>query len=194
MRNILASLRILLGISFVFSAYTKFVDSGFFEITLMDEGLAHDRFFEAQLARFSIGLEFTLGILISLPFYIKKLTTASLHLFGGFTLHLFYLSSIGDTENCGCFGEMISMTPVESIIKNIVLVVISAFLFWKTPKDIRSIKPVFLITGIIIASMWLLLPLPNYSDFPFQKFTQLEYAGRVDLVDVEKTAAIFNLD
>ena len=91
MRNILVSLRILLGISFVFSAYTKFVDSGFFETTLMDQGFAHDRFFAAQLARFFIGLEFTLGILISLPFYIKKLTTASLHLFGSFTLHLFYL-------------------------------------------------------------------------------------------------------
>ena len=186
MRNILAGLRILLGITFLFSAYTKFVDPGFFKITLMVRGLAHDRFFAAQLARFFIGLEFTLGILSSLPFYIKKLITASLLLLGGFTLHLFYLWSIGDTENCVCFGEMISMTPVESIIKNIVLVVISAFLFWKTPKDIRSIKPVFLITGIIIASMWLLLPLPNYSDYPFQKFTQFEYAGRVDLAAEEK--------
>jgi len=194
MRNIVVGLRILLGVTFLFSAYTKFVGPGFFEITLMDQGLAPDRFIAAQLARFFIGLEFALGILMLLPFYTKKLMTASLFLLGGFTLHLVYLWSIGDTENCGCFGEMISMTPVESIIKNIVLIGISAFLFWKTPKDIRSIKPAFLSIGLIIASMWLLLPLPDHSEFPFQKFTQFEYAGRVDLAAGEKTVAIFNLD
>ena len=42
--------------------------------------------------------------------------------------------------------------------------------------------------------MWLLLPLPDHSEFPFQKFTQFEYAGRVDLAAGEKTVAIFNLD
>ena len=40
MRNILAGLRILLGISFLFLANTKFVGSGFFEITLMDEEIS----------------------------------------------------------------------------------------------------------------------------------------------------------
>ena len=73
MRISVAGLRILLGITFLFSAYTKFVGPGFFEITLMDQGLAPDRFFAAQLARFFIGLEFALGILMLLPFYTKKL-------------------------------------------------------------------------------------------------------------------------
>ncbi|MDO7576558.1 MAG: hypothetical protein MUQ86_06630 [Flavobacteriaceae bacterium] len=194
MRISVAGLRILLGITFLFSAYTKFVGPGFFEITLMDQGLAPDRFFAAQLAQFFIGLEFALGILMLLPFYTKKLMLISLLLLGGFTLHLVYLWSIGDTENCGCFGEMISMTPLESIIKNGILIGISAFVFWKTANDKRSIKPILLETGLIIASMWLLLPLPNHSDFPFQKLTQFEYAGRVDLAAGEKVVAVFNLN
>ena len=194
MRIRVAGLRILLGITFLFSAYTKFVGPGFFEITLMDQGLAPDRFFAAQLARFFIGLEFALGILMLLPFYTKKLMLVSLLLLGGFTLHLVYLWSIGDTENCGCFGEMISMTPLESIIKNGILIGISAFVFWKTAYDKRSIKPILLGTGLVIASMWPLLPLPNHSDFPFQKLTQFEYAGRVDLAAGEKVVAVFNLD
>ena len=194
MRISVAGLRILLGITFLFSAYTKFVGPGFFEITLMDQGLAPDRFFAAQLARFFIGLEFALGILMLLPFYTKKLMLVSLLLLGGFTLHLVYLWSIGDTENCGCFGEMISMTPLESIIKNGILIGISAFVFWKTAYDKRSIKPILLGTGLVIASMWPLLPLPNHSDFPFQKLTQFEYAGRVDLAAGEKVVAVFNLD
>ena len=194
MRNSVTGLRILLGITFLFSAYTKFVGPGFFEITLMDQGLALDRFFAAQLARFFIGLEFALGILMLLPFYTKKLMLVSLLLLGGFTLHLVYLWSIGDTENCGCFGEMISMTPLESIIKNGILIGISAFVFWKKSFDKRSIKPILLATGLIIASMWLLLPLPNHSDFPFQKLTQFQHVGRVDLAAGEKVVAVFNLD
>ena len=160
----------------------------------MDQGLATDRFIAAQLARFFIGFEFAFGILMLLPFYTKKLMAVSLLLLGGFTLHLVYLWSIGDTENCGCFGEMISMTPVESIIKNTALIGISVFLFWKTPRDTRPIKPAFLSIGLIIGSMWLLLPLPDHSEFPFQKFTQFAYEGRVDLSAGEKVVAIFNLD
>ena len=194
MSKAITGLRILLGITFLFSAYTKFVSPGFFEITLMDQGIAPDRFFAAQLARFFIGLEFALGILMLLPLYTKKLMLVSLLLLGGFTVHLVYLWSIGDTENCGCFGEMISMTPVESIIKNLALIGVSVFLFWKTQNDDRSIKPALLATGLIIVSMWFLLPLPNHSEFPFQKFTQFEYEGRVDLASGEKVIAIFNLD
>ncbi len=194
MRYSIAGIRILLGITFLFSAYTKFVGPGFFEITLMDQGLAPDRFFAAQLARFFIGLEFALGILILLPFYTKNLMLVSLLLLGSFTLHLVYLWSIGDTENCGCFGEMISMTPLQSIIKNGILIGVSAFVFWKTSYDKRSIKPIVLATALIIASMWLFLPLPNHSDFPFHKLTQFEYAGRVDLAAGEQVVAVFNLD
>ena len=91
MRNIVVGLRILLEVTFLFSAYTKFVGPGFFEITSMDQGLASDRFFAVQLAQFFIGLGFALGILMLLPFYTKKLMTASLLLLGGFTLHLVYL-------------------------------------------------------------------------------------------------------
>ena len=73
MRNIVVGLRILLGVTFLFSAYNKLVGPGFFEITLMDQGLASDRFFAAQLARFFIGLEFALGILILLPILHQKI-------------------------------------------------------------------------------------------------------------------------
>jgi len=187
-------LQLFLAITFLFSAYTKAVGPGFFEITLMDQGIAPNRFIAAYLARFFIGLEFALGFLMLLPFYIKQLMQFTFFLLGGFTLHLIYLWSIGDTDNCGCFGEMISMTPEQSIIKNIIMLAIAVAIF-KTAetKKIKKIIPV-VFSAFTIISMWIILPIPNHNEFPFDSFTHFEPRGRVDLSSGEKLVAIFNLD
>ena len=187
-------LQLLLGITFLFSAYTKAVGPGFFEITLMDQGIAPDRIIASYLARFFIGLEFALGFLMLLPFYVKRLMQFTFFLLGGFTLHLIYLWSIGDTDNCGCFGEMISMTPEQSIIKNMIMLAI-AFVVFRSPqtKKIKIIIPIVFSAATII-SMWIILPIPNHKEFPFESFTHFETRGRVDLSSGENLVAIFNLD
>ena len=187
-------LQLLLGITFLFSAYTKAVGPGFFEITLMDQGIAPDRIIASYLARFFIGLEFALGFLMFLPFYVKRLMQFTFFLLGGFTLHLIYLWSIGDTDNCGCFGEMISMTPEQSIIKNMIMLAIAFVVFRKAQtKKIKIIIPIVFSAATII-SMWIILPIPNHKEFPFESFTHFETRGRVDLSSGENLVAIFNLD
>ena len=113
MKYLILILRILLAITFLFSAYTKAVAPGYFEITLMDQGLAHDRNFAANMTRFFIGLEFAMGVFMIFPFFIKKLMVFTFFLLSAFTIHLIYLTIIGDNENCGCFGEMISPKDCE---------------------------------------------------------------------------------
>ena len=122
-------LQVILAITFIFSAYSKAVGPGFFEITLMDQGLAPNRVFAGHMARFFIGLELALGILMLFPFYIRLLMQITFFMLGGFTVHLIYLWSNGDTENCGCFGEMISMTPEQSILKNFVMLIIAIIIY-----------------------------------------------------------------
>ena len=194
MKLLSKTLQLLLAITFLFSAYTKAVGPGFFEITLMDQGIAPNRFISAYLARFFIGLEFALGFLMLFPFYIKQLMQFTFFLLGGFTLHLIYLWSIGDTDNCGCFGEMISMTPEQSIIKNIIMLAISLAVFKtaETKKIKKTIPVVF--SAVTIISMWIILPIPNHNEFPFDSFTHFETRGRVDMSSGEKLVAIFNLD
>ena len=194
MKLLSKTLQLLLAITFLFSAYTKAVGPGFFEITLMDQGIAPNRSIAAYLARFFIGLEFALGFLMLLPFYIKQLMQFTFFLLGGFTLHLIYLWSIGDTDNCGCFGEMISMTPEQSIIKNIIMLAISLAVFKtaETKKIKKTIPVVF--SAVTIISMWIILPIPNHNEFPFDSFTHFETRGRVDMSSGEKLVAIFNLD
>ncbi len=187
-------LQLLLGVTFLFSAYTKAVGPGFFEITLMDQGIAPDRDIAGYMARFFIGLEFALGVLMLFPYYVKQLMGFTFLLLGGFTVHLIYLWSIGDTENCGCFGEMISMTPEQSIIKNLIMLAV-AFAVFKTAelKKIKKIIPIGF-SATIIMSMWAFLPMPNHEDFPFENFTHFEPKGRVDLSAGENLVAVFNLD
>ncbi len=188
------TLQVLLGVTFIFSAYTKAVAPGFFEITLMDQGLASSRAFAGHMARFFIGLEFALGFLMFFPFYVKQIMQFTLLLLGGFTVHLTYLWFIGDTENCGCFGEMISMTPEQSILKNGVMMAV-AFVIFKTGQPQRISKKIPIgFAGAVIFSMWLFLPMPNHEDFPFDTFTHFEPKGRVDLSSGKNLIAVLNMD
>jgi len=178
----------------LFSAYTKFIASGYFEITLLDQGIAPTRELAAHLARFFIGIEFALGILFFLPFYTRKLLLFSIALLGIFSLHLAYLSFLGDSENCGCFGEMISLNPEQSLFKNGILLSIAFWLYTKSQKE-EERKPIsFVLAVVIIASMWFFLPLAGKEAQKFTSFIHFEGRGRVDLSQGEVLVAVFNLD
>ena len=194
MKYLILILRILLAITFLFSAYTKAVAPGYFEITLMDQGLAQDRNFAANMTRFFIGLEFAMGVLMIFPFFIKKLMVFTFFLLSAFTIHLIYLTIIGDNENCGCFGEMISMTPEESILKNIVMIAISIFLYKKSSEKTIHFGIPLVLSIVMISSTWVYLPIPDHKNLPFKEFTKFEPIGRVDLSEKNALLAIFNLD
>ena len=194
MRSLQSAFRILLGIVFIFSAYTKFVGPGFFEITLIDQGLLSSRGQAQHAARFLIGFEFALGLLMLLPYYTKQLMAITSLMLIGFTIHLGYLWAIGDNENCGCFGEMISMSPAESIAKNILMLAVSVWLWIKSSS--KATNQIILFGGamIIITSMWVFLPIPDQSEFPVNQYTNFSSVGRTDLSSGEKLVAILNLD
>ena len=194
MKSLQSAFRFLLGVVFIFSAYTKFVGPGFFEITLIDQGLLPSRDQAQHAARFLIGLEFALGLLMLLPYYTKQLMAIASMMLIGFTIHLGYLWAIGDNENCGCFGEMISMSPAESIVKNILMLAVSVWLWIKNPS--KPTNQTILLGGamIIITSMWLFLPIPDQSEFPVNQHTNFSGVGRTDLSSGEKLVAILNLD
>ena len=194
MKRIQNAFCVLLGLVFIFSAYTKFVGPGFFEITLIDQGLLSSRGQAQHAARFLIGFEFALGLLMLLPYYTKQLMAIASLMLVGFTLHLGYLWAIGDTENCGCFGEMISMSPAESIAKNVLMLAVSVWLWLKSDSKPTNKTILFGGAAVLISSMWGFLPIPNQSEFPINDYTSFAYAGRTDLSSGEKMIVILNLD
>lgn len=78
------------------------------------------------LARFLIGLELLIGLYFLFSASINKkvwlLTNLFLALLTVFLI--VQLAFEGNQGNCGCFGEIISLTPLESIFKNLVLFVL----------------------------------------------------------------------
>lgn len=142
--NINWILRLILSALFIVSAVAKLYPSPYFAISTFEVKQLYPLGFSAEIApyfsRVLIGIEFALGIALLIPHYLKKITIpATLLLLTVFTIHLSYTTfSSGNAGNCGCFGELIPMTPVEAIIKNILAIGLLIWLFKITPSDEKS--------------------------------------------------------
>lgn len=189
-------LRILLAAVFFASAYTKLIAPGILEIIIVDQGLAATRGLASVLVRILIGAEFALGLLLLQKYYLKKIILPAVILFlAGFTLYLLYIAVIlKEIQNCGCFGAVLQMSPIESIFKNILLLIIALFVYKNTkPENKRIIIPLFLFI-ISIPIVFLLSPIKDAKDFTFGKYTNFTGAGRVDLAEGEKLILLMTLD
>ncbi len=197
MKNKIALLaQVVIGVVFILSAYSKFIAPGIVEIILVDHGIAHSRETAAVLVRVLIGLEFGIGFMFLQPFSIKQIAipVASLFLIG-FTLYLLYSGFIlKDTQNCGCFGVMIKMSPFESIIKNVVLMILIGTVYkTKTLEKKNYILPPIVLV-IAVAAVFLANPVKDPSKFVFSRYTDFIGKGRVDLSYGDKIVAVFNLE
>lgn len=127
------SLSILLGIVFILSAITKVFSLKAFGGEVM---LYLEIYFNGWLSNYSIhvaGLvclaELTTGILYLMPKLCRYANLAGLATLSFFVYltgdNYFNPSVVGRIESCGCFGELIHFTPLESFIKSCVLWVIA---------------------------------------------------------------------
>jgi hypothetical protein len=188
-------LRIVIGFVFIISAYSKIISPGLIEIILIDHGITGTREVAANIVRLLIGFELGLGLLFLQPFALKRIVIPGSFLFlVSFTAYLLYTAIVlKDTQNCGCFGEMIKLSPLESIIKNIVLIGLLIVLY----KIIVENKKYFVAPIIIIGSVILVFivsPVESYKDFKFIKYTNFMDAGRVDLTNGDKLIVILNTE
>lgn len=120
-----------LGLVFIYSGYTKlFPVIETFEFTFVEIGVAN--WYTAPIiARLLIGLEFFLGLLLIMNYNLKKFTlpfTIGLLLF--FIIYLIIqIAASGNEGNCGCFGEHLKMTPLQAIIKNVIMIAASVVVY-----------------------------------------------------------------
>ncbi len=128
-------INILIGLVFIYSGYTKLLPViETFEFTFVDLRIAN-WYTAPVLARLIIGFEFLLGFLLVLNYNLKKLTLpATLFLLCFFCVYLlFQIAKEGNGGNCGCFGEHLRMTPLQAIIKNIIMMalLLPGYFLWK---------------------------------------------------------------
>ncbi|MFM2038613.1 MAG: hypothetical protein RL432_1552 [Bacteroidota bacterium] len=91
----------------------------------------------AYLSRFLIGVEFAIAILLLLPFFLRKIIIpTTIFMLVVFIVELFYeIFSTGNQGNCGCFGTLIEMTPLEALIKNVISVGLLFGYYWLDKKE-----------------------------------------------------------
>lgn len=117
--------RIVVGLVFILSGLAKLFPIEPFEIIFVDLGISN-WVIAPFLARFIIAFELFLGLCIIFDLWLKgivyKVTQGSLIVF---TIYLIYiLITKGNNTGCGCFGSFIELSPLESIAKNVLLMIL----------------------------------------------------------------------
>lgn len=120
-------LRILTGAVFIFSAVAKMIGIDNFEIYIFEQQYISFNL-SAILARVIISAELMIGALLIGNLYFKKTWLAAILLLSVFSAFLLVQIAKGASGNCNCFGQLLPLTPVESLIKNLVLIGILIFI------------------------------------------------------------------
>jgi hypothetical protein len=174
------SLRAIVSVLFIVSALAKLskghlLDSPYFAISTFEVKqlypMGFSEGFAPYFSRTLIGIELALGLLLLQKNYLRKfiipVTTLLLLVF---IAHLSYITFLGggNTGNCGCFGELIPMTPIQAILKNVVAVGLLAYLYKLLPKTTNNGN--FWVTTTIlfatILSVFMIAPIqPPTSNF-----------------------------
>lgn len=190
-------IRIIISLLFFVSAYAKVYHdpSAYFSITTFEAKQLVPLGFSAEIAaylsRILIALEFSIGLLILLPFYFKRIVIPfTVLILGVFCFHLaiqIYLT--GNDGNCGCFGTLLPMTPFEAILKNIFAIGLLVILKNLVPTDNSKKIDVFygfLVYFIFLIAIMVYIPIKNSHKLTFDlnEFTsenQIETTGPIQV-------------
>lgn len=148
---ILKTISVLVGSVFVFSAFVKLFPIELLEIAIVETGLLGWKL-APIVARLLIASEFALGLFLIMnikPKLVSALTALSLIVF---TLYLVCLLVFqGNDVNCNCFGLYMVMNPIESILKNIVLLAFVALLYFKNQAIKYPKEWILLAFGVLLS-------------------------------------------
>ena len=149
-------IRILIGLLFIYSGVIKFISLESFELLIFNQLKFIPWLPSTILARSIVGVEILLGLLLCAKIYSKftiKLSASILIIFNIYLVWLFIAK--GNDENCGCFGEAITMSPIEGLLKNILLLVGLYFINKKPSIDFqfRSKLILSILTSLLILSL-----------------------------------------
>ena len=125
----------LVGGVFIIAAILKLISIDEFEIYIYSFNI-FSFLLTTFVSRIIIIGEFILGLFLILKINYKFTWRISLLTLTLFTLFLTYTAIFRQDSNCHCFGELIELSPLESIIKNVILILL--LLLSQKSKDKRQ--------------------------------------------------------
>jgi hypothetical protein len=153
-----------LGLLFVLSAVSKLFPIHSFELTMVSQKIASWNY-APFLSRLIIGFELFLGFSFFQKFYLKSIIyPSSFILLMIFNVHLIYSIAIGNSaDNCGCFGQLLPMTSLEALIKNLVLMGLLIFIYFNIKDEpLRNYKLPLTILIVSYLTIFILFPVKSY--------------------------------
>ena len=112
--------RMALGVLFIVSAVAKLIGIDRFELYIFSYSLLPLPW-AMVLARLVIIAELLVGIGLLANIFKRLVDASALIMLVGFTLFLCYAALAGRTDSCQCMGALIDFNPVQSIVKNALL-------------------------------------------------------------------------
>ncbi len=195
------AIRVVISILFLVSALAKLYPSPYFAISTFEVKQLYTMGFSESIApffsRILIGIEIALGLLILQNNWLKKfIIPATIALLAVFVAHLSYVTFLsgGNSGNCGCFGELIPMTPIEAIIKNIVAIGLLLYLGYLLKNENLASKNNFWIlvsvTLASILSLFMIAPIQPTNNFILAPTTEIVTDSIAPTIETEKLPII----
>jgi hypothetical protein len=159
---ILFILRVLVFGLFVLSGILKLYPIQGFEKQLVDLGFV-DWCSAPYVARLIIALEIGLGIAFLQSHYLKRIVIpATAFLLIGFCIHLTIeiVTKGANSGNCGCFGQLIPMTPLQALVKNIITLGMLGYMYVIYREKDRN-------NGLVLVILLLVVNLGVFMLYPF---------------------------
>lgn len=154
--------RWFVGMLFIFSGLVKLNDpmgtaikmEEYFEVFSSDiSSIFHYLVpFALSVGLFIIILEVLLGVAVLINYRMQLTSLIILLLIVFFTFLTFYSAAFDKVTDCGCFGDAIPLNPWQSFFKDIILLILTTFLFIrrKTYQSIYANKTGNVIIGVVL--------------------------------------------
>lgn len=155
--------RIIISLLFIVSGIAKMFPIWAFEKQLVDLDIA-SWCTAPYFSRIIIAIEIAIAFAILQGHYIKKFVIPfTILLLIVFNIHLateMYKHGAMN-GNCGCFGQLIPMTPLEAFIKNLVAIALLIYIFKNvTDKESGQNKPIILLVIYIASALFMFIAFP----------------------------------
>ena len=155
------SIRLLLGAFFIGTAVLKLLSIDNFEVYIYSFGL-FSYTWTTFFSRLLIFIELLIGISLILKICFKQIWWLTMLMMVGFTLFLVYAAIFRNDSNCHCFGDLIELNPIQSILKNIITIVLLLFVRKEQSYNYKPVLIKWLIASTIVVSLvvsFVLLPM-----------------------------------
>lgn len=133
--------RILIGVMFITTAILKLYSIDQFEIYIYSFNI-FNFIYCSIVARLLICVEFMIGGFLIFNIQYRKTWWFTMAVMIGFTLFLIYVAVFREDTNCHCFGELIELNPIHSILKNLLTILLLLFIFRTKEKNFKGKKVV----------------------------------------------------